>query len=877
MTQTIRPRRLVLPAALAVVLMAAGWSALQATGNLEVVTDAGKIGTRVWHANSLPITWRYHDPTTIAGCYNSASAPPATLLPATSAAFTTWQSNPDSKIAFTYGGTTTTRDIGNDGVNLMTFCDSAVLASDPGFLARTPTTSLTAPMTVTAGGGCPAGQGILDVNGNPPPAGYCFPVGTYPAGTIVDGDIEFNTFGTTETSFSTDNTTPGTYDVENTMLHEQGHFHGLSHDPILEAIMFPFVDDIPASDGQSQHTLRRTDLSMSAHYYPEPSYSANYGAITGFISLDGVDADGVHVVAIDPTTMLGVEGRFSLSRFEDTAALGSEGPDFTANGAGFYRLDGLPPGGYYVYVEYFNHSEFISARLQNRYNTTVGNSNVSNGNPTSTGQVGGWLGFLPALAEFYNTGDAANGGDGVNPGVALDNSDMATLVNVVAGGTTSNINIAINIEQNGQSAANRQNPTTRTVVPNDAFNSTLDRITAFTMNGGSDDFWAIRFPAASLPAPPYNVAEGLWARGGRTTLPMASRLAYEDPLVPGRPALNDPIVASAGRVLTGGPNGKSAAGDFMDVRDQWNVTVNESRDIWIIINQPALPPGSTLITQGFFALAAITLDPNGNPGTPRIGRTLLTQNGGGSYSTLNGDVFYDLIPEADPPVMITSASPASLMEGATADVNVNGFGFINGATVDFGPGITVNTVTFMSANQLRCNVTIAFTGASASRFAKVKVTNPSVVFPNVSRVFTVLPAADTDGDGVFDPSDCAPANGALKHPATEVQNLLLADVAGSAQLSWDSQDALNGTATVYDLVTGLIGDLAAARNYTLATCRANDHPDTPFTDGTLVSAGQIRYWLVRGRNACNTGPGTYGDSTIVPDPRDALDASGPCP
>ena len=45
----------------------------------------------------------------------------------------------------------------------------------------------------------PAGQGLLDLNGPPPPAGFCFPVGIYPPGTIVDADIRYNTFGTFET------------------------------------------------------------------------------------------------------------------------------------------------------------------------------------------------------------------------------------------------------------------------------------------------------------------------------------------------------------------------------------------------------------------------------------------------------------------------------------------------------------------------------------------------------------------------------------------------------------------------------------------------------------------------------------------------------
>jgi len=55
--------------------------------------------------------------------------------------------------------------------------------------------------------------------------------------------------------------------------------------------------------------------------------------------------------------------------------------------------------------------------------------------------------------------------------------------------------------------------------------------------------------------------------------------------------------------------------------------------------------------------------------------------------------------------------------------------------------------------------------------------------------------------------------------------------------------------------------------------------DPPFRDSSPnPAAGEVRYWLVRARNECNLpGRGTFGDSTPVPDPRDALDAGAPCP
>lgn len=716
-----------------------GGGSPRATGNLELITLSGTaIGNRVWSANSFPILWNYNDPTTVVGCnYNSANAPAGTLQAANAAGFATWQGLADSSLSFSYGGTTAVRNVGTDGVNVITFCDAGVLASNLGFVAQAPSSALTVSFTVVAGGGCPAGQGIMDLNGASPPAPFCFPAGTYPPGTMIDADIRFNTFGTSEASYSTNNTTPGSLDIQSVATHEEGHFFGLSHDPIHEAVMYPFVDDVPYSDGLGQRVAKTTDAATTAHYYPEASFSTSYGSIMGHVTLDGAPADGVHVVAIDPATMLPVTGRFSISRFEDPAAMGGEGADFAAFGAGCYRIDGLPPGDYYVYAEDFDNSEFLTTRLLNRYNTTVGNSNVSNGNVGSAGQVGGWLGFIPALAEFYNAGDSGNGGDGVAPGAAVDNSDVATLVHVSAGAVTSGIDIAMNIEPvNGQTPAQRQNPTSRLVLVNDLFQGT-DRITGFLLNGGTDDFYAIRYPANLLPAPPYNVAEGLWARGGRNTNPYVTRLVYGNPANPALPDLNNPVVASAGRVLTGGTGGKTAAADAIDVRDQWNVTINDSRDVWIILNQPQAPAGTTLISQGFFVFVART-----TANTARVGRTLLTQNGGTTWGTLTADVFYDLFTETAAPVMINSTSPVAFEEGQRGDVDVIGTGFQAGAAVDMGPGITVNSVTFINAQTLRVNIKVADTGAITSRAVNVKVTNPNAVFPNVSRVFRVDPSTN---------------------------------------------------------------------------------------------------------------------------------------
>src|SRR5262245_55199073 len=109
--------------AIAAALVLMTMTALYATGNLEQVTDAGKITTKGWPASVIPIVWRYHDATTVAGCWGSPTVPASALQPAAANGFTTWQNNPDPKIAFSYGGVTTGRNIRLDGVNVRAICD----------------------------------------------------------------------------------------------------------------------------------------------------------------------------------------------------------------------------------------------------------------------------------------------------------------------------------------------------------------------------------------------------------------------------------------------------------------------------------------------------------------------------------------------------------------------------------------------------------------------------------------------------------------------------------------------------------------------------------------------------------------------------------
>jgi hypothetical protein len=153
---------------------------------------------------------------------------------------------------------------------------------------------------------------------------------------------------------------------------------------------------------------------------------------------------------------------------------------------------------------------------------------------------------------------------------------------------------------------------------------------------------------------------------------------------------------------------------------------------------------------------------------------------------------------------------------------------------------------------------------------------------------------DADGDGYGDPLapqvidcvqplgyvanalDCNDADAAVYASPAEVGGLALERLAAAVRLAWTSQDASAGPGTGYDVVAGDLSLLRASGGFAGATCRADDVPDTPFDDAAAPpGSGAGEYLLVAARNGC--GAGTWGNSTLVPDPRDALDAGGPCP
>jgi hypothetical protein len=98
---------------------------------------------------------------------------------------------------------------------------------------------------------------------------------------------------------------------------------------------------------------------------------------------------------------------------------------------------------------------------------------------------------------------------------------------------------------------------------------------------------------------------------------------------------------------------------------------------------------------------------------------------------------------------------------------------------------------------------------------------------------------------------------------------LKADTTGPTTIAFSP-----GSPASFDIVKGLVSDLRSSGTYAAAACFVA-LADAPVTDSEVPPAGDAFYYLARGRNCCAAEG--YGDSTTVPDPRDALDLASPCP
>jgi aldose sugar dehydrogenase len=132
---------------------------------------------------------------------------------------------------------------------------------------------------------------------------------------------------------------------------------------------------------------------------------------------------------------------------------------------------------------------------------------------------------------------------------------------------------------------------------------------------------------------------------------------------------------------------------------------------------------------------------------------------------------------------------------------------------------------------------------------------------------------DADGDAVADACDCAPTN-ATAYAVPAVIPRLRATSVGPTTLRWDPQTATAGTGTTYTVVSGDARALRPDGGFASACTLRQGLTSPEISEGrTDPPAGSAYYYLARAETAC--GAGTFGDSSLTPDPRDLLDAALP--
>jgi hypothetical protein len=347
------------------------------------------------------------------------------------------------------------------------------------------------------------------------------------------------------------------------------------------------------------------------------------------------------------------------------------------------------------------------------------------------------------------------------------------------------------------------------------------------------------------------------------------------------------IVWDAPRLVTGWQGGNTGINELFDVRDRFNVTINEPRDLYMAFKLPQGPAAITFTAESFFTVASDTrtcsqsggtcTSDAGCPGGSNVcvgnstGRTLFTTDNFSSFfvSTVY-DLVYGLRTETAPAVRITSAAPSVLGPGSTGTVvTIGGAGFQPGATVAFysptyGPpqpsGVNVTNVNFVNSSTLEVTVDVA--SSAPLNVLDVEVINPEVIIPNRSRLL-VVDAVDTDGDGTIDPLDCAPGNANVWSVPGPVALSLAASepVPGTVQLDWSVPAQPGATSVTYDVVSGDGATLVASGGSNYGSCLSASQPATSIQDAGALAPGEVRQYMVAARNTC--GRGTF-DAALPP-------------
>jgi hypothetical protein len=196
-------------------------------------------------------------------------------------------------------------DVSGSNINLVRGADTA--SGSTGGSGHTITFDET-----NSSGFFPSGSGIVAIT----PISYMLA-----DGRITDADILFNG---NQFAFSTDQT-PGTFDVQDILTHEVGHFIGLDHSPVVSGTMWPYV-----SQTQWLHRSLSQDDEAGAIAIATGSGQTK---VTGTIRKPGSTSGLAGAIVSASLT----DGRFIAST--------------TTNSNGNFTLRGMPAGDYYIHID----------------------------------------------------------------------------------------------------------------------------------------------------------------------------------------------------------------------------------------------------------------------------------------------------------------------------------------------------------------------------------------------------------------------------------------------------------------------------------------------------------------------------------------------
>jgi hypothetical protein len=302
-----------------------------------------------WPDASFPVPYNLY-PESALNCIQGPD-PAQQFIDATEAAFRTWEEVPTSRITFARGpDVSDTLDLDpNDGVNLIVFHGWASVQGVP----------------------IPLPPGVLGITNTV----FDFETGAMQGAAITLAKDPFPDFPNPDWSTSGG---LGTLDVEAVVLHEAGHFQGLCHSnvrndtagdlsgsPSHAAVMFPFIG-FDVMDGR---TLDADDIAWHGFVYPSPLYASAFGAVEGTVPFGSMrfgcsppgGADGAHVVARDLNDRVGGEPRMVVGSYSYREE-GRLGP---------YRIPGLPPGEYGIWIEPMDGSPVAALQINTRIQFTL--------------------------------------------------------------------------------------------------------------------------------------------------------------------------------------------------------------------------------------------------------------------------------------------------------------------------------------------------------------------------------------------------------------------------------------------------------------------------------------------------------------------------